>query len=198
MDAPSAVLADVRYSLLKVEPEDMVEFCTPTLVEDDAGFVKVLLSSVSLDDEDANAESVLGLLAAVLGSETTVVDDAELVVEIELPPERGVCARELDDERSADCDDTPSVEADCEGFSTTSPVLTAELTICDVSNVTEKPEAGLVGCERPDASKVVLTVELGGPDRPDDKDVLAVKLVGCDELNVPEPSTVEVNCGAEL
>lgn len=198
MDAPSAVLAVVGYSLLKVEPEDMVKVCTFTLVEGDARFVDVLLSSVPLGEEGLDAESVLEVLTAALDSEITVVDDTELITEIELPLGRRVCARELDDECSVDCDDTPSVETDCEGFTTTSPVLTAELTICDVSNVTEKPEAGLAGCERPDASKVVLTVELRGPDRSNDKDVLAVELVGCDEFNVPEPSTVEVNCGTEL
>jgi hypothetical protein len=131
MDAPSAVLlAVIRYSLLEVGLENMVEVCTSSFVEDDAKFFDVLLSAIPLDEEDTNAESVLEVLTAAPGSEITVMDDAEtsvsvgLVTEIELL-DRGVFAKELDDERSVDCVDTLSVGTDCE-VSTTTTVSTAE------------------------------------------------------------------------
>jgi hypothetical protein len=188
------VLAAVRSLPPEVEPVEMVELCASTIVDDDLRLVMISLELISLDEGSADTRDVRGVLAAVLGSETRVVDDAELVIEIELPPEIGVCARELDNERSVDCDDTPSVGTSCEGFTATTDSV-AELTACDVPNVTGKSEVEFSGCEGSEDSGVVLVEELGGPDDSNDNNVLAVKLVGCDETNVPEPSTVKVSCG---
>jgi len=137
------MLVVVGYSLLDVDSEGIVEACTSALVEDSAELVKILLSSIPLDEED-----------------TTAVD-------------------------------TSSVGTDCEEPTTTT-VLTAELTVCDVPNGIEKSEAELFDCDRTGMAGE-LSVELIGPE-----EELAVRLVGMGELNTAEPSIVDVNCGTEI
>jgi len=95
------------------------------------------------------------------------------------------------DECSVGCVGTPSVGANFEG-STTTTVLTAELRVCVVSNVTEKSKAELFDCDRT-GDTGELAVELVGPEGE-----LAVKLVSLDEPNTAEPSIVEVDCATEI
>lgn len=83
------------------------------------------------------------------------------------------------------CVDTLEAGMGWEG-STTTTVLTAELTICEV---TEESEDGLLDSDRTGIAEV-LAVELKGPEEPSVPDVLAGKLVDCDESDVSEPSEI--------
>jgi hypothetical protein len=187
----AVVLAIVRYSPLEVEPGKMVELCASTTVDDDARLVVVSVKSASLDEESTDTGDVRAVLAAASGSEMIFAVDvwpcvlAGLVTSIELLLERRVSAKELDEERSMACVDTLEAGMGWEG-STTTTVLTAELTICEV---TEESEDGLLDSDRTGIAEV-LAVELKGPEEPSVPDVLAGKLVDCDESDVSEPSEI--------
>lgn len=188
------MLAIVEYPPLEIEPEEMVELCVTTTVDGDTRLVVVSLKLTSLVEECTTTGDVLEVLMEPSGCEIGFAVDvwvcvlARLVTEIKLPLEARISVGELDKERSVECVDISGVGTDCEG-PTSGMVLTAELTICDVPDVTKKPEVGLPSCERSDASKV-LAMELKDAEGADGNDVLTVKPDDCDEPNVPETSEI--------
>jgi hypothetical protein len=106
-----------------------------------------------------------------------------------------VFAKELDDVRCEGCADTLGAGIDCGGFTPTI-VLTADVTICGVSNVTEEPGAEVFDCDNSDAT-ALLVVELTNPGGFNIGDVPAVKLVDCAELDIAELAATEIDCKTE-
>jgi hypothetical protein len=134
------------------------------------------------------------VLAAKRFSPLEVVpeDMAELCVSVLIECNTEVSAKELDDVRCKGCADMLGAGADCGGFTPTI-VLTTDVTVCGMFNVTDEPKAELSDCGRLWATEV-LAIELTEPGRLNEDDGLAVKLIGCAELDVAELSTIEVDC----
>jgi hypothetical protein len=190
----AVVLAIAEYPPLEIEPEEMVELCVPTTVDGDTRLVVVSLKLTSLVGECTTTGDVLEVLMEPSGCEIGFAVDvwvcvlARLVTEIKLPLEARISVGELDKERSVEYVDIPGVGTDCEG-SISATVLTAELTICDVPDVTKKLEAELPSCDRSEASEV-LTMKLKDAEGADGSDVITVKPDGCDKPNIPETSEI--------